>query len=542
MIRNPLRNLIRIAPAVLLASALLACAQSSKPDGLLAVWDGGQLDHETYRDWIGLQGVEPGPETIRNLAIIRSLAEAARERGVADSPSVELAAEAAWQRILLPALDRYLDSRVEISDAEIEALAREHPDAFEQPRKLLLRGIYKRLSDQPHERRALREQMQALRAQVVNGADLAALAAAESESQNRFRDGNLGYVDPQSLPPAVREKVEALGVGDISPLIEHGGGLAFYACEGIRPASRPGPEDLRNRLRQNLFRQRRGELGQQLTDELSNRVAVSPDDDPALIVGDYALPAGWFDALVRQRLPERDPDSLDPRQRRRLLAEWGQRVAMADRAEALGLAETEPQAAALRWRREEVLATDELRFRVDQRLQSPAEDDLRELFEQQRDRLRLPGAYRLAAIQFADSADKLNAATLAQARQTLAGVDDGSLDFAAAAREFSTHSSADRGGDLGWLTRQQLGAIDIRLLRPVRELSPGENTGLVYSKSGLWVVKLLEHRDPRPMTFEQAREALERTFRQQQIERLQVEVREQHQAGINLEIRPIDSY
>ncbi len=531
-------RLIRATLALGLATALLACGESQAPAEAVAVWDGGRLDRATYRDWIELQGVEPSAETVRNLAIIRSLAQAARQRGVADSPQVELAVEAARHRILLPALDQHLDSRVEISDEEIESLLRENPDAFERPRKLFLRGIYKRLPEDKQARDALQARMETLRAQVVDGADLASLAAAESESQNRFRDGSLGYVDPQSLPSAVRESVESLAAGDISPVIEYRGGLAFYACEKIKPASRPGADEVRHRLRQNLFRQRRAELGRQLAEQFSEQLEVSVDADPILMVSDYDLPADWLDALIEQRLPERDPDSLDTNERQRLLRSWGGRVAMADHAESLGLAETEPQASALRWRHDEALATAELRHRVDQRLEEPDDTELRNLFEQRRHRPHHPGAYRLSAIQFADSADELNAATLERARRAVDDIDEGRLDFAAAAREFSLHASADRGGELGWLTRQQLGAIDVRLLRPVRQLSPGEHTGLMRLQSGLWLVKLLAQRAPRPMSFEQARDQLAKTARQQQIERLEVQVREQHQADIELELRP----
>lgn len=535
-------SLIRATLAMGLAAAVLACGESQTPAEAVAVWDGGQLDRATYENWIELQGVEPSDETVRNLAIIRSLAQAARQRGVTGTPQVELAIEAARHRILLPALDRHLDSSVEIADEAIEALVHENPDAFQRPRKLFLRGIYKRLPDDEQARDALHAHMETLRARVVEGADLASLAANESESQNRFRDGSLGYIDPHALPPGVRERVEPLRVGDISPVFEHGGGLAFYACERVQPASRPGPDKLRHHLRQNLFRQRRAELGRQLTADLSPRIEVAVNADPVLTVDDYALPAGWLDALIGQRLPDADPEGLDTRQKERLLHSWGQRVARANHAESLELADTWPHAAALGWRRDEALATAELRHRVDQRLEEPGDAELRRMFEQRRDRLRHPEAYHLAAIQFTSSRTSISAAVLERARRVISSIDNGDRDFASAAREFSLHASADRGGELGWRTRQQLGAIDVGLLRPVRQLSPGDHTGLLRLQSGLWLVKLLAQREPRPMTFEQARDQLAKTARQQQIERLEVQVREQHQAEIRLELRPPEAY
>ncbi|WP_376691345.1 peptidylprolyl isomerase [Wenzhouxiangella sp. EGI_FJ10409] len=524
------------AAAAAAASLLFACANAPSNSQAVAVWDGGRLERDDYEAWIAWQQLAPSSESVRELALIESMADSARARGKADSPEVQLAAEAARQKILLPALRKHLDAQVAITDDDIEALQAVHPDAFVQPRKLFLRGIYKRLSDNEAERNDVRQQMQDLRAQVLDGADLKELAARESESQSRYRQGSIGFVDPDVLPPAVREGVKDLEVGDTSPLIEHGNGLAFYACERIRPAVHPEEDEVRHRLRQNLFRQRKAALTRELTEKLETRVEVTASQDRALTVGDYTLPAGWIEALISKRRPERNPEDLNTQQRQQLLREWGLRIAMADHAESLGLARSEPHATALRWRHRQALATNELRHRVDARLHAPSEEELRRLFDQRKHRLRNPPAYRVAAIQFADAEGLRTAATVERARDTVARIHAGQMDFTRAARAFSIHASAKRGGVLGWLTPQQLGSLGVRLVKPVRQLAPGEDTGLLRLQSGLWAVKLLDQREATPMTFEQAREQLGETLRQSQIERLQASVRERHLEELNLRI------
>lgn len=524
------------AIGLIAATALYGCTDPSQGRDIVAAWDGGQLERDDYETWITWQELEDSTQSVRKLALIESLAQAARQRGVADSAEVSLAVEATRQRILLPALEKHVDAQVSVSDEEVEALRTTYPEAFQQPRKLFLRGIYKRLPVDQTERSDIRRQMQELRAQVVNGADLKKLAASESDSQSRFREGSLGFVDPDDLPPTVRQAVEGLEVGDISPLIEHANGLAFYACERIKPPSRPDADELRHKFRQNLFRQRRAELNQKLMDELTVRVEAAADADPILTVGDHTLPADWMNPLIRQRLPNRNPGDLAVAQRQRLLREWGLRVAMADHAESLGLAETEPHATALRWRHKQALATNELRHRVDAQLQPPTDQQLRALYDQRKHRLRNPPTYRVAAIQFADTDSLQAAATVEHARDTVAQIRSGEMDFTRAAREFSVHPSADRGGVLGWLKPQQLGSLDVRLVKPLRQLSPGEDTGLLRLQSGLWAVKLLEQREATPMTFEQAREQLGEPLRQSQIERLQASVRERHLEELNLRI------
>jgi len=530
------RSAIRLLLALSLTAALLACSEPPPSSEIIARWDGGQLDEEIYNDWIGWQGEQASIETVRNLAIIESMAEAARQRGAVGSPEVELAAEALRQRILLPALDNHLDAQVSISDDEIEQLRATYPEAFRQPEKRFLRGIYKRLPEDEAGRNAVVQRMQDLRTQVLRGDDLKALASSESESQNRFRDGSLGFVDPAALPTPVREAVEDLGIGEVSALIEHAGGLAFYACERIRPPSQPSEEEVRQKFRSNLFRQRRAELNQQLMTALGAQVNVAPERDPMLIVDDYRLPQGWMNPLIRQRLPDRNPQDLNERQRWRLLREWGQRVAMADHAENLGLDQSEPHVTALRWRHTEALATNELRHRVDAQLQPPSEDQLRELFEQRKSGLRNPPAYRVAAIQFATADDLGDSAMIEHIHDVVDRIRSGQLDFDQAAREFSVHASAGNGGLLGWLTAPQLGSIEVRLLQPLRQLAAGEDSGLLRLESGLWMVKLLEQREATAMSFEQAREQMVEVHRQTRIETLQAAVRNRHLAEMNLEI------
>lgn len=533
---NALIRFTIFSVAAVAAVVLVACSHGPRESDSIALWDGSRLERDDYEAWIAWQQLAPSPESIRKLALIQSMADAARARGMADSAEVRLTAEVARQKILLPALQKHLNKQISITDDDIEAMRATHPDAFQQPRKLFLRGIYKRLPDNETERNDIRQQMQDLREQVVNGADLKQLAAEESESQSRYREGSIGFVNPDDLPPAVREGVEGLKVGDTSQLIEHDNGIAFYACERIKPAIHPDDDEVRHRFRQNLIRQHEAALNQELMEKLETRVKVTAGQNPALTVGDYALPAGWINPLISQLLPDRNPEDLNAQQRQRLLHEWGTRIAMADHAESLGLARSEPHATALRWRDSQALATNELRHRVDARLQVPDDEELRRLFEQHKHRLHNPPAYRIATIQFADTKGHQGRAVVERARDALDQIHEGQLEFTRAARELSIHASASQGGILGWLTPQQLGTLGVRLVKPVRQLSPGKDTGLLRLHSGLWVVKLLDQREATPMTFEQARGQLTEIHRRAQIERVQIDIREQHLEAMDLEI------
>ena len=168
--------------AVAAALALQACGDPSSGTEPVAVWDGGELERERYENWLDSHNLEPSHESARNLALIVSMAAAARHRGMDDSAEVLLSVEAMRQARLLPALNRHVDAQVSISDEELEQLADANPDAFKRPRKLLLRGIFKRLPTDGAERDQVRREMLALRARVQDGADIKPLAVNESES------------------------------------------------------------------------------------------------------------------------------------------------------------------------------------------------------------------------------------------------------------------------------------------------------------------------------------------------------------------------
>lgn len=537
MSRFTCRRMLATVASMVFASMLLqGCDAPPRGAEPLAVWNDGLLEREEYQRWLGRQNLAPSQGSIESLVLIMSMAAAARDRGMEDSAKVVLAVEARRQAELLPALERHIDGQVSIAGEELEQLAIQYPDAFQQPRKLLLRGIYKRLPAEGAEREKQRERMQSLRTQVVDGADIRPLAVRESESQSRFREGSIGFVDPGRLPEPVGKAVENLEVGEVSELIEHGGGIAFYVCERIKPEVIPNAEQVRARFRQNLFTQRSAELNKALIERLSAGITIRPDQDPVLQVGDQALPADWLNDLVRQRLPGRDPDSVTDDQQRRLLNEWGLRMAMTDHAESLGLAGADGLDEAMRWHRLHTLAHVELRHRVDSRLGAASPAELQALFEMHGERLLNPASNRIAAIQFADAEGVKRPGVVEHARDVLARIRAGELDFSQAARDDSIHASSDGGGELGWMTARQLGSLDLKLLGPVRELSPGEDTGLLRTESGLWLVRLLERRGATPMSFEQARAQLEQLYRKEQIERLEVEVRQDHLAGIGLEI------
>ena len=85
--------------------------------------------------------------------------------------------------------------------------------------------------------------------------------------------------------------------------------------------------------------------------------------------------------------------------------------------------------------------------------------------------------------------------------------------FARAARNFSNCPSGEQGGDLGWLRREDCAPEFARELFGHQEV--GVLSRLVHSRFGLHVVEVLERDAGEPLSYEQVRDAVALSLRQQ---------------------------
>ena len=85
-------------------------------------------------------------------------------------------------------------------------------------------------------------------------------------------------------------------------------------------------------------------------------------------------------------------------------------------------------------------------------------------------------------------------------------------DFTSVARAHSVASSAQRGGDLGWITKPSGYLVDTAL----DALKAGEISPPLYSPQGYVLFQLVAEEPAKPMTFDQARPRLEQIWRTRQ--------------------------
>jgi len=523
---------------VLLAPlALIGCTPD--PPAIVATWHGGRLertDHESWRDFHQLDG---GVDAIREQVFVESLAAISRARGVEHEVRTRIEIDGMRQQVLLAALRDHVMAHVEVGEQEVESLRRAHPEAFRVPRKLRLRYIYKRFDAATAA--AVRTRMADILRRLREGADFKELARRESESQTRLRDGDLGFVAADDLPAAVGAAVRDLTPGQLTEIVEHGEGLSIFLCESVKDARNPTADEVREKLRANLLRQRRREQWDRYRESLLDAAGLQLDaraPTSPLRMHDYELSTEAFAEIVSLRWKGKTVAELDEARLDQILRHWALGVAGARRAVELKLDRDLKTAAALRWRRVEILARRELMRRVDEDLRDPSEEELRAWFEANAGRFREPAAYDLAVIHFGVRQGQNQGERVGLALQVARRLEAGEITFEEAARRYSTHPSASAGGRLGWRTRPQATSWGPTATRALEELRPGERTGLLRLQSGLWIFELRDLREQRPQTFDAARERARGELRKRQIRALEAAVREEHLNRIGLVIRP----
>jgi parvulin-like peptidyl-prolyl isomerase len=141
----------------------------------------------------------------------------------------------------------------------------------------------------------------------------------------------------------------------------------------------------------------------------------------------------------------------------------------------------------------------------------PAEPEVAEAYEANKNKLAIPKSYHLAQIYISVSGpEDADSKTLAAARKRLDGVLKNlaakGADFAAIARKSSEEtSSAADGGRIGWLTEEQI-LPEIRAKLP--KLSLGAVSEPIRLKDGWHIVKVLDIREARTPTLAEVRDNL----------------------------------
>lgn len=188
-----------VASALLIAGAAIASADSSPP--VLIEQDGVRLTLRQFDQALEKLPASERAEITRTPELLshfaadlfaeQAIVHEAERQGLDRNPRIAARIEQARRSILRRALLEQQHAQLEMPD--FDALAEEHylarPDRFTRPARIRAAQIF--LAATPEERDAVREQAEALLAELQAGADFAELAQAHSQDPSAARGGEM---------------------------------------------------------------------------------------------------------------------------------------------------------------------------------------------------------------------------------------------------------------------------------------------------------------------------------------------------------------
>jgi peptidyl-prolyl cis-trans isomerase D len=149
----------------------------------------------------------------------------------------------------------------------------------------------------------------------------------------------------------------------------------------------------------------------------------------------------------------------------------------------------------------------------EQRLQiSP--DEIKRYYNQRKDGFKIPKRVRakeiLIRVDPQDPSDRVEEKRkkaeeiLEKAKRT--------KDFAALAKQYSESGTAQKGGDLGWLQREN---VDDSLEKPLFSLKAGELSGVIRRGDGFYIFKVEEVTEEKHRTFEEVKDQILQTLKKE---------------------------
>lgn len=173
-------------------------------------------------------------------------------------------------------LDKVASAVPAVTPVDAEIYYRLHPEAFDRPESRRLRHILITFNNDREKEKALLT-LEALRSTLPDANAFAAAALRHSQCPTAMDGGMLGVVKRDQLYAALEPAAFALGVGDISAVLESPIGLHILRCDEILPDGLLPFADVCDRIVERLTDKRRREAQREwIKAQCAPRPAVTP--------------------------------------------------------------------------------------------------------------------------------------------------------------------------------------------------------------------------------------------------------------------------
>ncbi|MBW8724968.1 MAG: peptidylprolyl isomerase [Inquilinus limosus] len=246
--------------------------------------------------------------------------------------------------------------------------------------------------------------------------------------------------------------------------------------------------------------------------------AMAQQPEPVARMGAIGLSPSEIETFLRGLSPEIRAQAVTSREALDGLirAELTRRAVVAEAAKA-NWADRPEVAAMIDQARQQVIVETWLAARSEPPAAEPPETDLRRIYDDNTARFVASAQVRLAQI-FLPVPQGASAEAAAAAEDQIGDLRRKArargADFAALARQFSQHrDSADSGGDMGWVSEDQL-VPEIR--QAVAGLDKGAVSAPIRSQAGWHLLRLIDRKESRVQDFDEVRPLLVEALRRQQ--------------------------
>ncbi len=181
------------------------------------------------------------------------------------------------QLLVRKVLRRRVGGRVSVTDGEVEEYFKENREKFETGLKFHVRHIAV-LATPPDSDAAweeARKKIETLAAELRDGADFAELARQSSQDPSAKAGGDLGELARGELQPLFEEAILKLGVGEVTPPIRAASGYHLFKLEGREELTPQAQAQIRQQIRELLFRQKFQERQEAWLQEIRRRSLIS---------------------------------------------------------------------------------------------------------------------------------------------------------------------------------------------------------------------------------------------------------------------------
>lgn len=222
-------------------------------------------------------------ELLDNMIRLELLAQEAERRGYAREPEV---ARAESQALVQELLAREIDARVsmdDITDAQIEAYYRAHPEEFDQPEQV--RASHIRVADRATAQRLL---AQLLAAPNDDGLFTRLVREASNDAATREAGGDLRFFSRPSdgtraegAPPVevARAAFALTNVGDVArDVVQSPDGFHVIKLIARRQALHRTLDEVKRPIQNRLYRERRETMQRELVERLRRQANVQEDE------------------------------------------------------------------------------------------------------------------------------------------------------------------------------------------------------------------------------------------------------------------------